>query len=955
MNGLFSEADLDPEMIKLERNQMERERLSRIESKEAEKSKDSVDLASFDKKLYILDGYSIIYRCYFAHISSPLLDMDGKNCNAYFGFFQTLFFLMSSYPDMDYLAVAMDEKAPTFRHLMYPEYKANRQKAPEDLHAQVPDIVSTLEKMHVCVLSRAGYEADDLIASLTKKATENKIESIMVTGDKDLCQLVSDHVYALRPPKKGETKYKLFGRDDVKNEYGVYPNQIVDYLSILGDASDNVPGIKGLGEKGAVKLLSQYLSFDGIYRHLDSLSAGVRKKLEDGKESGELSRKLVKLSFDALSDDFDFSSLDTSLIKKSAAVEDFEFRKMKSLAKRALAGVGSEDKDIPSNRSVDDVKPQPIVDQDLLGKGRYSAMDIADAMSKMDLVASNKDNVVALDFLALDFEKGSDMVGFAFSYEAQSSYYVALDSENRDGAKALFDKYFLTGKIKAISHNAKFVLKCVWTLGSDIKDFLCDTMIASWMIDSNVGKYSLSNIVSSYFNHTLLDIDDLIEKGEDITSLSSQMATMYSAERADYIYRLYKVLEKKLAEKSLLEPFSSLELPLIRILAKMEKEGIYLSDEKMEDMKSKTDKRLSELVSRIYEEAGHEFNVNSTMQLGKVLFEEKGLKAGRKTQKGFSTDTETLEALKGDNPIVDDVLEYRLLNKLKTTYIDVLPSLRDQDGRIHTSFLQTGTATGRLSSRNPNLQNIPIRTDEGRIIRDAFVPAGDNIFLSADYSQIELCVLAYMADDSNLKNAFISAEDVHKYTASLIFSKPISDIDAKERRIAKTINFGIMYGMSAFRLSNELGISRSDASTFIEKYFERYSGVKLFVDKTIHEAEKNGYVRTKFGHVREILGINSSNKLERSAAERVAVNTIIQGTAAEIMKKAMIDIDKALQEENLKTKMLLQVHDELIFEVPLDEKDVIEALVRDKMENAVKLSIPLRASLEFGHSWGDMH
>lgn len=954
MKDLFSEADLDPEMMALEKSQKERERNARIEEQARKEEEKKIQ---FDKKLYVLDGYSIIYRSYFAHLTAPLTDAKGQNCSAYFGFFQTLFFLLSSYSDMDYLAVTMDEREPTFRHRMYPEYKANREKAPEDLHAQVPWIKETLGKMGISVISKPGFEADDVIASLSRKATENGIETIMVTGDKDLCQLVSDHVFALRPPKKGESKYHLFGRDEVKNEYGVYPNQIVDFLSILGDASDNVPGIKGLGEKGAVKLLTEYISFDGIYRHLDSLSPSIRKKLEEGRSSGELSRKLVTLSFDALPDEFDFAPLATSLIDKAAAAEDFEIRRMKSLVRRANAGNDVDRSTEESNDGKEQYEPL-LSDREketLSGSGEYSEIDADNLRKKFKEIAEFKGGIIAISFITDGFDDTSNIIGFSFSYEPRKAYFARIEKENEEAIREIFDSYLKSGKIKAVMQNAKFHLKTMWRLSSDIKSIVFDTMIAAWLIDSNKSQYSLSELISYYFNHTLLNADDLVDKGERLKNAPRRILSSYASEQADYTFRLYRILERRLYEKELDSAFKSLELPLIRILAKMENRGIYLSDEKMEIMKKKTDARLSELVSMIYSEAGHEFNINSTLQLGKVLFEEKGLTSGKKTQKGFSTDTATLEAIKDEDEIVANVLEYRLLNKLKTTYIDVLPSLRDANGRIHTSFLQTGTATGRLSSRNPNLQNIPIRTDEGRIIREAFVPEKGKVFLSADYSQIELVVLAYMTDDENLKHAFNVGEDVHRYTASIIFSKDIKDITPHERRIAKTINFGIMYGMSAFRLSNELGISRSEASNFISKYFERYSGVKSFVEKVVESAAKDGHVRTKYGHMRDVLGINSSNKIEKAAAERIAVNTVIQGTAAEIMKKAMIDIDRAIDENGLKSQILLQVHDELIFEVPEKEKEILSSIVRDKMENAVKLTVPLHASLEFGLSWGEMH
>ena len=958
IDSLFSEMDLDPEMIELERRMEERKRFSAMEEAVKETPKEETPVV-FDKKLYILDGYSIIYRSYFAHITSPLMDKEGRNVSAYFGFFSTLFSLMSNYK-MDYLAVTMDEKAPTFRHLMYPEYKANREKAPEDLHSQVPLIVDSLKLMGISVISKPGFEADDVIASLTKVAKKNGIDSIMVTGDKDLCQLVDDHVFALRPPKKGETKYNLFGAAEVKEAYGVLPTQIVDYLSIIGDASDNVPGIKGLGEKGAVKLLTEYVSFDGIYRHLDSLTPSTRRKLEEGKESGELSRKLITLSFDALDDDFDFAPYSTDRINKALVAPLLEEKGFKMLAKRALAGTQGAKETESVEEKGEEVKVSPILTEReqvaLSGSGSYTIIESAsDLLKVLKDVENFKGRTISLEVLTDGYENDAPTVAYSFSYGPKNAYFVSLKS-GKEEKIAIFDEYLQKGRLRVIAQDAKFMTKHLWKDGIKDFDIIFDTMLASWLIDSNANVYSLEDLATRFFSETLINLADIKEKDESTMDVSDEILFRYAAERADYVFRLYRVLERRLHEKNLVEVFKTYELPLVSILAKMEIEGIFLSSDRMKVIQEKTDKRLEELVSAIHALAGYQFNINSTMQLGKVLFEERKLPVGKKTQRGYSTDTATLEGLKSTgDPIVEYILEYRQLSKLKSTYIDVLPSLMDANGRIHTTFLQTGTATGRLSSRNPNLQNIPVRTDEGRLIRSAFVPKPGYVFLSADYSQIELVVLAYMTDDPGLTEAFRQGIDVHRYTASIIFSKSIDEVTASERRMAKTINFGIMYGMSAFRLSGELGISRSEASEFIKTYFERYAGVKNFVDSTTKSASENGNVKTEYGHVRDIVGINSSNKTEKAGAERVAVNTVIQGTAAEIMKKAMIDISSKLENSKMDAKLILQVHDELIFEVPEDEAESVKALVKDAMENAVKLSVPLKTSIETATSWGDMH
>ena len=947
MSDLFSEADLDPEVIMKEKAAAAAARAEEENAPEPE-GKEAV---SFDRRLYVIDGYSVIYRNYFAHLSNPLTDRDGANISAYFGFFSTLLSLMSAYR-MDYLAVVMDERAPTFRKEMYPEYKANRDKAPEDLHAQVPMIKSTLEKMGIACLSRPGYEADDIIASLAELAEKEGIETVMVTGDKDLLQLVTDHVFALRPPRKGESQYRFFRREEVLEEFGVTPEQIVDYLSIIGDKAENVPDIKPLREKGALKLLSEYVTLDGIYRHLDMLQKGVRKKLEDGKADGELSRSLIVLRRDALPDDFLIQSLDASRLDAAAAAPDFEEKGCRSLLRR-IGSASSE----PAPRGEE--SPARIPEAE---RGIYSAItDLAEVRKLFDTAAAEHDGLIALDTETTGLEEDSEIIGFSFSFEKCHAYYVPLvaggrEYNSRSEVKKLFDDYLASGRLKVINQNIKYDLKAIWRLGSDIKTIAFDTMIAAWLLDSNSNVYNLDDLSMRYLGCSTIHYEDVVDKGQIFSDIPLEKAVPYSAEDSDMAYRLYLLFQAELEKRGLEEVMRTLELPLIRILAMMEVNGIHLSSERIGRLKEDIDEKVAALVSRIYDEAGHEFNLNSTMQLSKVLFEEMGLKAGKRTHKGYSTDTATLEGLRAEGgAIISDILDYRQLSKLKSTYIDVLPALADSEGRIHTSFLQTGTATGRLSSRNPNLQNIPVRTDEGRLIRSAFTPSEGTVFLSADYSQIELVVLSDASQDPGLMEAFNTGTDVHRYTASMIFGRPVGDITDQERRIAKTINFGIMYGMSAFRLSNELGIPRREAAAFIDMYFQRYAGVKSFVERVEEEARKNGFVRTRFGHVREVLGINSSNKVERAGAERVAVNTVIQGTAAEIMKIAMISIADALRNGGYSTKILLQVHDELIFEVPVAEKDEIEALVRNRMENAVKLSVPLRASLEFGSSWGDMH
>lgn len=964
MDSLFSDSDLDQDMLEAENRRKLREIEKKRKEEDEEKRRRS-EKKVYDKTLYVIDGYGLIYRSYYGiRGGEPVYDVSGVNINAYIGFFTTLFSLVRTYP-MDYIAVAMDEKGPTFRHEMYPQYKATRDKAPDDLHAQVPMIVDALGKMGVTCISRIGYEADDVIASISRIAEKKGVRTIMFTGDKDLLQLVCDHVYALRPKKNPTASYELYTEKEVKDVFGVRPNQIVDYLALVGDSSDNVPGVAGIGAKTAEKLLDEFLTLDGIYRKIDSLSPGNRKKLEAGKENAYFSRKLVTLSFDALGDDYDLSSLDYSKLDMEKLRPEFAQRGLRRLMN--LLG-RSQDPSAPkpampaseAAKNLSATLPsRGLRDEEKVFRGKGSYELLTDRMAierKFEECVEFHDGIIAFDTETTGLERDARLVGFSFSFEMKKAYYVPIVAGGRqylplDDAKALFNRYFTSGKLRVIGQNVKFDRQVLENLGEGIRTIYFDTMIASWLLDSASPQNSLDFLALKYLDYTTIRYEDIVSKGEDFSSVPVDTAVEYGAEDSDIAFRLCGLLGKRLVEDDLLEVYRKMENPLIDVLSSMERNGIYLSKERMDDLCKSTDSRLGKIVEEIYSEAGHEFNLNSTKQLGAVLFEERGLEPGKSGQTGYSTDVATLEGLrKSGDPLIPLILEYRTLSKLKGTYIDTLPLLRDGEGRIHTSFLQTGTATGRLSSKNPNLQNIPIRTEEGRRIRSCFIPKPGCVFISADYSQIELVVLAHMSGDENLRAAFIDGVDVHKATASLIFDKSVDEIDPTERRIAKTINFGIMYGMSAFRLSNELEISRSDASAFIKRYFERYAGVKSFVERTVAQAEKDTFVKTLFGHRRYIPGINSSNRNEKAGAERMAVNTVIQGTASEIMKRAMIALPSEFRE-----MLLLQVHDELIFECPANKAAAAAAEIKRIMEETTRLDIPVRASVETGESWGDMH
>ncbi|AEC02550.1 DNA polymerase I [Parasphaerochaeta coccoides] len=902
------------------------------------------------RKLFIIDGFGIIYRSYFAFISRPLKDYEGNNVSALFGFISTLLMILREWKP-DYLVIAMDEKGPTFRHELYPEYKATRDDAPEDLHAQVPRIMEVLDALGVPHIGKVGMEADDIIATLCANATAQGIESVMVTGDKDLLQLVDDMTKALRPPRKGESSYRLFGVKEVEDEFGIRADQIIDYLAILGDSSDNVPGIKGLGEKGAIKLLTEYGSFEVLYDHLDEMSPSVRKKLEDGREMGVLSKKLVKLRDDLFTvDSFDSPRFTVSSVDYEKAIPLLEKARAGSLVTqlRKMAENGDGHSDSPAVPTA--------------GKGGYRAETDAAGVDALFIQALKEKGQVAFDVETTDIDVMKAVpVGFSLSWKAGEAWYVPLVAggktvSNEKAMKAVVKKHLENPALGVIGQNLKYDYKVMARWGVRIANPVFDTMVAAWLLDSASGIYNMDKLADKYLGYVTITYDQVVPKGALFSDVPLDKAVQYAAEDADVTWRLYETFAPMLAERKMTSLMDDLEMPLLRVLADMELEGVRLDVDRLIMFGEEIDGRVEKITREIYELCGHEFNINSPKQLQTVLFGERGLPVGRKTASGPSTAVETLEKLVGLDPVPALILDYRGLVKLKNTYIDALPEQVDVNtGRVHTTFIQTGTATGRLASRNPNLQNIPIRNDDGRRIRSAFVPERGYVFLSADYAQIELVVLAHVTGDEGLREAFLAGQDVHRHTASLIFNVKPEDVTPDQRRIAKTINFGVMYGMSTFRLSNELAISHSQAAEFIDSYFKRYHGVKTFVDETRKKAEETGFVSTMFGHERHVPEIRSSNRMEKSGAERVVVNTIIQGTAADIMKLAMLRISRSLKDSGINARLLLQVHDELIFEVASGQEEKLSVLVKDAMEKAVKLSVPLRSSVETGASWGDMH
>jgi DNA polymerase-1 len=918
------------------------------------------------KQLFIIDGYGLIYRSYFAFINRPMTDLEGNNISAIFGFFRMFFSIINkSVPT--YLAVAMDSLTPTFRHELYEEYKATREKTPEDLHAQIPIIEQMLEAAGVPVLREDGLEADDLIASLAGKTGQMDVEAVIVSSDKDLLQLISPSVSALRPVKKDML---WFDRERVFEEFGIYPEQVVDYLALIGDSADNIPGVKGIGPKGAVKLLSTYPSLEEIYEHLDEQTPAVRKKLEQSREQAFLSQKLAQLHKEA----------EVCCDLEKLSVGNFKFEKMeqyflkinsKSLAKEAASYGGGNRKQKAPKSSMqpdlfgsDDDQGAPAKsgpDPELTGEGVYHTVtglpelgNLIEKLREAGLFAFDSETD------SLD-EMVARPVGFSFCCNAREAYYLPLIAGGKqvldpEDVKRMLRSLLEDPDVRVVGQNIKYDYKVLKRWGIEIANCYFDTMIAAWLLDAGSGQFGMDALARQYLDYTPTSYKEVVPSGSIFSDIQLEKAAAYAAEDADITFRLFTLFSAMIESRGMNSLLFELEMPVLGILAEMELKGMHLIRERLEEYGKEIQERIEKLEQQIFTECGREFNINSTKQLQEVLFEQRSLSPAKKTKTGYSTDTSVLEELAKVDVVPQWILERRGLVKLKNTYIDALPALiNPETGRIHTSFLQTGTATGRLSSRNPNLQNIPIRSKDGRMIRSAFVPSEGRIFLSADYAQIELVVLAHVADDPGLKEAFLTGVDVHRHTGSLIFDVPLEQVTDQQRRIAKTINFGVMYGMSAFRLSRELDIPRKQASQFIDAYFSRYSGIRSFMDRIVYEAEKTGKVSTMLGHERIIGAITSRNKTEKAGAERIAVNTPIQGTAADIMKKAMITVTGRLRKAGLHADLILQVHDELIFEVDPAEVEEVSAAVRDEMERVVELNVPLHVSIETGSSWGEMH
>lgn len=923
---------------------------------------------SEDRTVYILDAYGLIYRAYFALLNRPLTNPGGDNISAVVIFFKNLKALISKYRPC-YLAAAFDSRVKTFRHELYAEYKANRAKTPEDLHAQVPWIEEILQAFEIPVLRSDGFEADDIIATVARECAAQNRPCRVLSGDKDLLQLVTDSCREMQPDKTNGG-WEVIGIQEVKDKWGIPPEKMLDYLSLVGDTSDNVPGVKGVGGKTAVRLLNEYGTLDGIYEHAGEIKGALGEKIRSDRDNAYFSKKLITLRTD-VPVSIDFESFCTKHMNCAAGAGLLEKYGAYAIAKSFAAEEISERK----KEAVD--APQEKVSERLVvqNKGDYiPCTRLSSLESYISSVIESKEKTVAFDTETDSLDTCSArLVGFSLSAEKGKGIYVpvilgggmfAPETIFREDCIAQLERLFADKDVTVVMHNGKFDLEVLESNGMKKKAEcrIFDTMVAAWLLNpAATGKspYSLEFLAETRLGLKGIEFKDIVQKNQTFADVPLEKAVMYGAEDSDFTFQLYGILKKELHDAGLEPVFYDMEMKILPVLVSMEMQGIHLDRQKLNEYSGELSVLISKKEAEIYTVVGHEFNIASPRQLQAVLFEERGLPPGKKIRTGYSTDTAVLEELArtADDPVPGLILDYRSYAKLQSTYVEALPLLADRNGRVHTSFLQTGTATGRLSSRDPNLQNIPVKDEAGRRIRAAFTAVPGTVLISADYSQIELVVLAHLSGDKNLCSAFVSGTDVHRSTASLIYGIPSEEVKPEQRRFAKTVNFGVMYGMSAFRLSKELGISRTEAQNFISQYFATYSDVKKFLDETKAFARKNGFVETICGRRRFIPEIKSSSKLVLQGAERIAVNTPIQGSAADIVKIAMIRVQEAFSKNNIPARMLLQVHDELIFECP-EEMNAVEkavSVIRHEMEHAVKLRIPLRVSIEHGKNWGEFH
>jgi len=947
---------------------------------------------SDQKRVFLVDAFALIFRGYYAFIKNPQINSKGLDTSAIMGFMNSLLDVIKR-ERPDHLAVCFDKGGSVDRVEMFEAYKANRDETPEAIKIAVPYIQEILKAMHIPIMVKAGFEADDVIGTLSKQAEKEGYKTFMVTPDKDFAQLVSENIFMYKPRFGGG--YDIWGVPEVQEKFGVTdPLQVIDFLGMMGDSADNIPGLPGVGEKTAKKFLATYGSMENLLANTHELKGKMKEKVEAAKDLGMLSKKLATIMLDVPvtfnAKDFELDQPDIE--KVTALFSELEFRNLltnftktfaiEDAAKTNSAENASKEK---TNAAPKKVAPSAEGQFDLFaapGTGSISEAEVASGFKTISTTSHFYQHIDApfsrkllirklMEQTSVCFDTETtglkalevELIGIAFSYEAGKGYYVSFP-EDQDETKTILEEFkpFFESKIEKIGHNLKYDIKVLSNYGMPVKGKLFDTMIAHYLINPDM-RHTMDMLAETYLNYQPVSITELIgKKGKNqlsmrVIPIADQ--TEYAVEDADITFQLKQLFTGELESGNVTKLFNDIELPLVSVLTAMEIEGININTDFLNKLSVTLTDDINRLEKNIYEQAGEAFNIASPKQLGIVLFEKMELvKKPKKTKTGqYATGEDILSYLAKEHEIIRDIQEYRQYKKLQSTYVDALPNeVNPKTGRIHTQYMQAVAATGRLSSNNPNLQNIPIRTERGKEVRKSFIPRDENyVLLAADYSQIELRIIAALSAEENMMEAFKNGEDIHASTAAKVFNVPLDEVTREQRSNAKTVNFGIVYGVSAFGLSNQTDLSRSEAKELIDTYYETYPKLKAYMSAQVDFAREHGYVETVLNRRRYLKDINSRNAMVRSGAERNAVNAPIQGSAADIIKLAMINIHNRFEKENFKSKMLLQVHDELVFDAHKDELDTIRPIIKYEMENAFKMSVPLDVEVGIGENWLEAH
>ena len=948
---------------------------------------------SDQKRVFLVDAFALIFRGYYAFIKNPRINSKGLDTSAIMGFMNSLLDVIKR-ERPDHLAVCFDKGGSVDRVEMFEAYKANRDETPEAIKIAVPYIQEILKAMHIPIMVKDGFEADDVIGTLSKQAEQEGYKTFMVTPDKDFAQLVSENIFMYKPRFGGG--YDIWGVPEVQEKFGVInPEQVIDFLGMMGDSADNIPGLPGVGEKTAKKFLAAYGSMENLFENTHELKGKMKEKVEGAKELGLLSKKLATIMLDVpvIFNAKDFELDQPDINKVTELFNELEFRNLLVNFTRTFA-VKAESSETVTSENTNTEKPTTAKKApsntdgqfDLFaapGTGTVSEEEVASGFKTIkntshfyqhiDSPLSRKlllKKLMQQTSVCFDTETTGlkalevELIGIAFSFEIGKGYYVSFPEDQDETAAILeeFRPFFEATEIEKIGHNLKYDIKVLSNYNMPVKGKLFDTMIAHYLINPDM-RHNMDMLAETYLNYQPVSITELIgKKGKNqlsmrVVPITDQ--TEYAVEDADITLQLKEHFTKELESGNVTSLFNDVELPLVSVLSAMEIEGININTEFLKKLSTDLTEDINRLEKGIYEQAGEEFNIASPKQLGIVLFENmKLVDKPKKTKTGqYKTGEDILSYLAKDHQIIRDIQEYRQYKKLQSTYVDALPNeINPKTGRIHTQYMQAVAATGRLSSNNPNLQNIPIRTERGREVRKAFIPRDENhVLLAADYSQIELRIIAALSEEETMIEAFKNGEDIHASTAAKVFNVPLNEVTREQRSNAKTVNFGIIYGVSAFGLSNQTDLNRSEAKELIETYYETYPKLKAYMSAQVDFAREHGYVETVLNRRRYLKDINSRNAMVRSGAERNAVNAPIQGSAADIIKLAMINIHNRFEKENFKSKMLLQVHDELVFDAHKDELEIIRPIIKHEMENAFKMSVPLDVEIDLGENWLEAH